>query len=106
MIIKHNLPQFLTCLGFTKQNQTYVKSLHGYELKIDFANEKIIYPKGVTAHRDTTKNFSQPENFVVFECVHNLLAAIGLQTRTHCFGAGNARRARHDGRLLRHHCAG
>lgn len=73
MITKQNLPQFLTCLGFTQQNQIYTKSLHGNELKIDFANERIIYPKGVTAHRDTTKNFSQPENFVVFECVHNLL---------------------------------
>lgn len=73
MITKHNLPQFLTYLGFTQQNQIYTKSPHGNELKIDFANEKIIYPKGVTAHRDTTKNFSQPENFVVFECVHNLL---------------------------------
>ena len=73
MITKQNLPQFLTHLGFTQQNQIYTKSLHGNELKIDFANERIIYPKGVTAHRDTTKNFSQPENFVVFECVHNLL---------------------------------
>ena len=73
MITKQNLPQFLTCLGFTQQNQMYTKSLHGNELKIDFANERIIYPKGVTAHRDTTKDFSQPENFVVFECVHNLL---------------------------------
>ena len=73
MITKQNLPQFLTHLGFTQQNQIYTKSLHGNELKIDFANERIIYPKGITAHRDTTKNFSQPENFVVFECVHNLL---------------------------------
>lgn len=73
MITKQNLPQFLTHLSFTQQNQIYTKSLHGNELKIDFANERIIYPKGVTAHRDTTKNFSQPENFVVFECVHNLL---------------------------------
>ena len=32
-----------------------------------------MYPKEIIRHDDTTSNFSHPENFVVFECVHRLL---------------------------------
>ena len=73
MITKTNFKQLLTYLGFAELRHIYTKKIHSYELKVDFINEKFIYPDGITAHRDTTKNFSQPENFVVFECVHNLL---------------------------------
>ncbi|EDB1195629.1 N-6 DNA methylase, partial [Campylobacter coli] len=31
------------------------------------------YPKEIKIHDKTTSNFSHPENFVVFECVHRLL---------------------------------
>ncbi|MEE6072081.1 N-6 DNA methylase, partial [Avibacterium paragallinarum] len=75
MITKENFKLLLQNLGFIKSNSVYGKKVNGYELKVDFANEKLIYPEEVTAHRDTTKNFSQPENFVVFECVHNLLTS-------------------------------
>ncbi len=44
-----------------------------YTIAIDFTNERIIYPEGVEADRDTTKNFSANENFVVLECVVRLL---------------------------------
>lgn len=32
-----------------------------------------MYPKEIIRHDETTSNFSHPENFVVFECVHRLL---------------------------------
>lgn len=75
MITLANFSEMLKNLGFKLINQIYYKSINGYELKADFANKKLTYPEGLKAHRDTTKNFSQPENFVVFECVHNLLQA-------------------------------
>ena len=75
MIKKETLKSALESLGFTAHGKTYRKTINGYELAADFANEKLIYPADITAERDTTKNFSQNENFVVFECVHNLLDA-------------------------------
>lgn len=73
MITRSNFPDLLKTLGFNQTGNIYYKTINGYELKADFANEKLIYPEGLKAQRDTTKNFSAPENFVVFECVHNLL---------------------------------
>ncbi|MBX7490050.1 restriction endonuclease subunit S [Helicobacter turcicus] len=61
-------------------------------LKVDFHQKKLFYPQntiknpnpkatdsklqpnGIIIHDLTTCNFSHPENFVVFECVHRLLA--------------------------------
>ncbi|BCX78605.1 restriction endonuclease [Campylobacter sp. 19-13652] len=73
MITKENFRALLEHLGFVKMGKIYTKTIDSYELKVDFTNEKLIYPDGLIAERDTTKNFNQPENFVVFECVHNLL---------------------------------
>lgn len=42
-------------------------------MEVDFTNKELIYPEEITIHDDTTSNFSHPENFVVFECVHRLL---------------------------------
>ena len=42
-------------------------------MKVDFEAEKLVYPQGLITESDTTSNFSQNENFVVFECVHRLL---------------------------------
>ena len=42
-------------------------------MEVDFTNKKLIYPEEITIHDTTTSNFSHPENFVVFECVHRLL---------------------------------
>lgn len=44
------------------------------ELSVNFTEEKLNYPTSVEAARDTTKNFSQAENAVVFECVASLFA--------------------------------
>ncbi len=42
-------------------------------MQVDFTNQRLIYPQGIKIHDTTTSNFSHPENFVVFECVHRLL---------------------------------
>ncbi len=42
-------------------------------MEVDFTNKELIYPEEITIHDATTSNFSHPENFVVFECVHRLL---------------------------------
>lgn len=73
MITRSNFPELLSSLDFSQTNKIYYKTINSYELKVDFANEKLIYPESLKAQRDTTKNFSAPENFVVFECVYNLL---------------------------------
>ena len=65
--------------------QIYTKHFpaHNCDLKVDFKSQKLIYPKntstdlskpnGVIIHNDFTCNFSDNENFVVFECVCRLL---------------------------------
>lgn len=79
MITKDNLRNLLTCLGF-QQSETVQDEMNLHfdntncSIAVDFSNEKIIYPEGIEADRDTTKNFSANENFVVLECVVGLLA--------------------------------
>jgi type I restriction-modification system DNA methylase subunit len=76
MINKENFNIVLERLGFNlnKQNEVYSKKYtNGAVLIADFKNEKLIYPKEITKGSKTTTNFSQNENFVVFECVNNLL---------------------------------
>lgn len=79
MITKDNLRNLLNCLGFARSEDVIqdVMTLHftnqDTSISVDFTNEKIIYPDGIEADRDTTKNFSHNENFVVLECVVGLL---------------------------------
>lgn len=85
MITKENFKDLLILLDF-KENpmQIFSKTLaNNTALKVDFKAKKLIYPantsanlsepNGIIIHDDTTSNFSKPENFVVFECVHRLL---------------------------------
>ncbi len=85
MITKENFKDLLVLLDF-KENpmQIFTKTLtNNTALKVDFKAQKLIYPantstdlnapNGIIIHDDTTSNFSHPENFVVFECVHRLL---------------------------------
>ncbi|WP_411763018.1 type I restriction enzyme HsdR N-terminal domain-containing protein [Francisella hispaniensis] len=76
--------ELLKCLGFSESdNKIYRKQINNVELKIDFKNQHIVYPEntnqdlsnpnGIIINDNTTANFSKPENFVVFECVHRLL---------------------------------
>ena len=76
MINKNNFRQLLQKLGFTEEHSVayvFSKKIEDCYLKADFTHETLIYPDALKAHRETTKNFSQNENFVVFECVHRLL---------------------------------
>ncbi|GHV21427.1 restriction endonuclease [Spirochaetia bacterium] len=51
----------------------YKTYTNGYTLEIDFENEIINYGKDIKSDSKATQNFSQPENFVVLECVDRLL---------------------------------
>lgn len=73
MITKENLKEVLESLGFENKEEIYSKTINEYTLKINFKAKTLHYPKWVTIHDTTTSNFSHPENFVVFECVHRLL---------------------------------
>lgn len=74
-----DIKKHITALGFVPKNGTngiynkiYVS--HGnYTITIDFNKESIDYGKEIVAENKTTQNFSQPENFVVLECVDRLL---------------------------------
>ena len=75
MITKNKFKDLLKTLGFTEEGNTFQKSIGEADLKVDFGKQRIIYPedKGLKVNRQDTCNFSHPENFVVFECVHRLL---------------------------------
>ncbi|MDL0114192.1 N-6 DNA methylase [Campylobacter felis] len=73
MITQQNLKEVLELLGFEAKGELYAKRVGGYGMGVDFAKQKLIYPQGIKIHDATTSNFSHPENFVVFECVHRLL---------------------------------
>ncbi|MCL2182840.1 MAG: N-6 DNA methylase [Chitinispirillia bacterium] len=45
----------------------------GYAILVDFEKQIINYGNKIQAESKTTQNFSQPENFVVLECVDRLL---------------------------------
>jgi type I restriction enzyme M protein len=77
MITVNNFKSLLEKLKFDNTNNIYSKKFSEFdcELKVDFKNQKLIYPKskGLKVNDKTTSNFSSNENFVVFECVHRLL---------------------------------
>ena len=78
MITKSNLKNMLISAGFSDtSNDKYEKyyPLSDCSIVVDFRKEKIIYPenKGFKVNIATTTNFSEPENFVVLECVNKLL---------------------------------
>lgn len=76
MITKDNFANLLATLGFAKNQQTYSMEFSSdIYLAVDFAKEQLIYPenKGFVINERQTCNFSSSENFVVFECVYQLL---------------------------------
>lgn len=79
MIKKGSFKSVIEFLGFKQEEgheAIYYKDFVDCTLKVDFANEKMIYPEecGLIVNDKTTSNFDKDENFVVFECVHRLLA--------------------------------
>lgn len=73
MINKSNFKTLLISLGFAEKDYIFSKKINGDLLRVDFLNEKLIYPKDIKVEGEFTTNFSSAENFVVFECVHRLL---------------------------------
>ncbi|MBD8001374.1 N-6 DNA methylase [Phocaeicola faecium] len=79
MIKQDNFHNLLQAIGFEMVDNSvsiiYSKKYEesGAILSVDFTNKRLIYPDRLEAERETTKNFHQPENFVVFECVASLL---------------------------------
>ncbi|MCL9820139.1 type I restriction enzyme HsdR N-terminal domain-containing protein [Helicobacter sp. 14348-15] len=63
----------ITSLGFIQNDKVYTKTIGDITIGVDCVKQEIIYPEQITIHDKTTSNFSHPENFVVFECVHRLL---------------------------------
>ncbi|MDR2789609.1 MAG: hypothetical protein LBB59_01305 [Campylobacteraceae bacterium] len=70
----NTLTALLNALSFTEaKTNLYTKTINNHELRVDFSNEVIIYPKSIKVNDTTTCNFSHEENFVVLECVCRLL---------------------------------
>lgn len=71
-----DIKKHITALGFVPKNGTngiYHKTYVDYAIEIDFEKQIINYGSSIIAESRTTQNFSQPENFVVLECVDRLL---------------------------------
>ena len=78
MITTKNFEDLLKALEFETEGNTYKKSIGEATLKVDFDKKDkkgLIYPEeqGLKVNEGHTCNFSQNENFVVFECVYQLL---------------------------------
>lgn len=75
MITKDNLPTLLTLLNFSQNDNLWSKTIGKATLQVDFDKQLLIYPEdeGLIVNERQTCNFSDNENFVVFECVHRLL---------------------------------
>ncbi len=77
MISKDNFKALLQVLKFQADGQIFSKRFDDMDavLRVDFGKHTLIYPqdKGLIVNGDFTCNFSDDENFVVFECVHRLL---------------------------------
>lgn len=76
MITKDNLTKLLNDLGFQKRGTSHIKSFGAATLEVNFSKEEIVYPEaqGMKINERQTCNLKADENFVVFECVHRLLA--------------------------------
>jgi len=71
-----DIKKHIAALGFVPKNGTngiYHKIYVDYAIEIDFETQSINYGSAITAESKSTQNFSQPENFVVLECVDRLL---------------------------------
>ena len=77
MITQDNIKKLLSVLGFsTEDSKIYSKTYEqaGITLSVNIPNEHFHYTEaGITVGRETTSNFSEPENFMVFECIDRLL---------------------------------
>lgn len=71
-----DIKKYIAALGFVPKNGTNGichKIYVDYAIEIDFEKQDINYGNSIVAESRTTQNFSQPENFVVLECIDRLL---------------------------------
>ena len=74
-----NEKALLKATGFTLQDgkvNVWTKKFQqhsNYIISVDFENKKIDFGSLIKLEGKTTSNFSQSENWVVFECVNRLL---------------------------------
>ena len=80
MIRKENLEAMIKAIGYIQSSRSKVfeKKYSQFDcaIEVDFnGSGSINYPedKGMKITRKTTCNFSQPENFVVLECITRLM---------------------------------
>ena len=75
MLTEKNFGAALKVMGFTEKSKGIYEKNFGVDVTMsaDFNTKKLSYPKNLIVNRDTITNFSQNENFVVFECVNRLL---------------------------------
>ena len=77
MITKDNFIKVLDKLGFTKSQAPHImtKTYGDFNctLKVDLLKNEPIYPDDIKSEGDFTKNFKQPESYVVFVCIAKLL---------------------------------
>ena len=81
MITKENFVKVLEYLGFEKHANVYSKHYgstendsNSFELKTNIGTGEFLYPEGVKADRETTKDAHQAESYVVFACIAQLFA--------------------------------
>lgn len=74
MITRKNFRDVLQNIGFQINKKNAEKRFPEYSctMRVDFANERLILPEAIRG-RERNSSFAEPENFVVFECVHRLL---------------------------------
>lgn len=68
--------KLIKVLGFKpKENSSGIfhKKYNGYAIEIDFEKKQLDFGDKIKSENKTTQNFSQPENWVVLECVDRLL---------------------------------
>jgi type I restriction enzyme M protein len=68
--------ELIKSLGFLPKENTsdiFYKKYQDYSIEIDLKNQKFNYGNKINLESSTTLNFSQPENWVVLECVDRLL---------------------------------
>lgn len=72
-----DIKNFIKKLGFLPKENTvdiyFKKYQNSYIIELDFKNKKIDFGDQIISENKATQNFSQPENFVVLECVNRLL---------------------------------
>jgi len=77
MITKNKIPELLLSLGYSEIDSLFSKTFNQntnrqFSISVDIENGKFIYPKEIIIHRETTTNFVDNENFVVFEIINRL----------------------------------